>query len=101
MACDAMSIPSLKFPRNKIIEVSPRIFLLHASNFKQILLTTRKIIPASYQNEAKRIHIPGLAPEAIPESPKDIKISVPLIGVVSPLTGLGTPAEPANSLHKD
>ncbi len=28
MACDAMEIPKLKFPRNKIIEVSQPIFSL-------------------------------------------------------------------------
>lgn len=75
MACDAMHIPKLKFPRNEIIE----------------------IIPASYQNEAKRIHIPGLNPELIPGSPEDIKIPVPPSGFVSPLSGLGTPAEPSNT----
>ncbi|RAL60922.1 hypothetical protein DID88_010247 [Monilinia fructigena] len=46
-----------KFPRNEIIE----------------------IIPASYQNEAKRIHIEGLAPEIIPGSPEDIRIPVLLL----------------------
>ncbi|KAF7944411.1 hypothetical protein EAE96_010807 [Botrytis aclada] len=74
MACDAMNIPTLKFPRNEIIE----------------------IIPASYQNEAKRIHIDGLAPEIIPGSPEDIRIPVPPStapsGVQSPFSGIGTPA---------
>ncbi|EDN93223.1 hypothetical protein SS1G_09089 [Sclerotinia sclerotiorum 1980 UF-70] len=78
MACDAMNIPTLKFPRNEIIE----------------------IIPASYQNEAKRIHIDGLAPEIIPGSPEDIRIPVPPStgpsaipsGVQSPFPGIGTPA---------
>ncbi|KAH8597994.1 6-phosphofructo-2-kinase-domain-containing protein [Bisporella sp. PMI_857] len=69
MACDAMHIPTLKFPRNEIIE----------------------IIPASYQNEAKRIFIPDLAPELIPGSPEDIKIPVPPSGTLSPISGLGTP----------
>lgn len=69
MACDAMSIPKLNFPRNEIIE----------------------IIPASYQNEAKRIYIPGLPEETIPASPEDLKIPVPPSGFVSPITGLGTP----------
>ncbi|KAG4028120.1 hypothetical protein MFRU_024g00900 [Monilinia fructicola] len=70
MACDAMNIPTLKFPRNEIIE----------------------IIPASYQNEAKRIHIEGLAPEIIPGSPEDIRIPVPPSGIQSPFSGIGTPA---------
>lgn len=38
MHCSTMEIPELKFPRCEIIE----------------------IIPAAYQNNAKRIHIPGL-----------------------------------------
>lgn len=79
MACDAMSIPTLKFPRNEIIE----------------------IIPASYQNEAKRIFIPGVAPEIVPGSPEDIRIPVPPSGTLSPMSGLGTPAEPANPLSRD
>ncbi|CAG8975848.1 hypothetical protein HYALB_00010244 [Hymenoscyphus albidus] len=71
MACDAMSIPSLKFPRNEIIE----------------------IIPASYQNEAKRIIIPGVAEKIIPGSPEDIRIPVPPpSGGLTPLSGIGTPA---------
>jgi hypothetical protein len=36
-----------------------------------------QIIPASYQNEAKRIFIPDLAPELIPGSPEDIKSEQP------------------------
>jgi hypothetical protein len=56
-----------------------------------------KVIPKSYQNEAKRIYIPGLAPDLIPGSPEDIKIPVPASGVVSPLpgSGLASPAENA------
>ncbi|KAI9810969.1 MAG: hypothetical protein M1827_005700 [Pycnora praestabilis] len=69
MACNATDIPQLEFPRNEIIE----------------------IIPASYNNEAKRIHIPGLPDETIPGSPEDISIPVPPSGFVSPMTGLGTP----------
>lgn len=49
-----MDIPLLKFPRDEIIE----------------------IIPAAYQNEAKRIHIPGLDPKLVPGSPDDAKIPV-------------------------
>ncbi|KAK2743108.1 hypothetical protein FQN55_007559 [Onygenales sp. PD_40] len=65
MACNAADIPFLSFPRDEIIE----------------------IIPASYNNEAKRIHIPDLPPEIIPASPEDIKIPVPPSGVVSPMPG--------------
>lgn len=70
MACNATDIPKLSFPRNEIVE----------------------IIPASYNNEAKRILIPGLPQELIPASPEDLKIPVPPSGVVSPIQGLGTPA---------
>ncbi|KAI1255918.1 hypothetical protein MGN70_002659 [Eutypa lata] len=55
MHVGTMEIPVLKFPRNEIIE----------------------IIPAAYQNEAKRIHIPGLDPKTVPGSPEDIRIPVP------------------------
>ncbi|KAK9769152.1 putative 6-phosphofructo-2-kinase domain-containing protein [Seiridium cardinale] len=79
MHCSTMDIPTLKFPRNEIIE----------------------IIPAAYQNEAKRIHIPGLDPKMVPSSPEDIRIPVPSIpgsGTDSPAPlpggGLGSPAEP-------
>ncbi|KLJ12457.1 elongator complex protein 2 [Blastomyces silverae] len=65
MACNAADIPFLSFPRDEIIE----------------------IIPASYNNKAKRIHIPDLPPEIIPASPEDIKIPVPPSGVVSPMPG--------------
>ncbi|QUC18481.1 uncharacterized protein UV8b_02722 [Ustilaginoidea virens] len=47
MHCSTMEIPNLKFPRDEIIE----------------------IIPAAYQNEAKRIHIPGLDAELLVGSP--------------------------------
>lgn len=99
MHCSTMDIPSLKFPRDEIIE----------------------IIPAAYQNEAKRIHIPGLEPTIVPGSPHDTNIpitvqSIPTLGrdsgvasgVTSGITsgitsgqlspvagGLGSPAEPA------
>ncbi|KAI0911176.1 6-phosphofructo-2-kinase-domain-containing protein [Ustulina deusta] len=55
MHCSTMDIPKLTFPRNEIIE----------------------IIPAAYQNEARRIHIPGLDPNTVPGSPEDIRIPVP------------------------
>ena len=73
-----MDIPVLKFPRDEIIE----------------------IIPAAYQNEAKRIHIPGLDPKFIPSSPEDIKIPVAggsglPSGQMTPMSGgIGSPAEP-------
>ena len=69
MACNANDIPALSFPRNEIIE----------------------IIPASYTNEATRIIIPDLPQDIIPPSPQDIQIPVPPSGVVSPMSGLGTP----------
>lgn len=75
MACNATDIPTLSFPRNEIIE----------------------IIPASYNNQAKRIYVPDLPPEIIPPSPEDIKIPVPPSGIVSPLNGMGTPRGGAQS----
>lgn len=61
---------------------------------KITLNTTIKIIPASYNNQARRIQIPDLPPEIIPASPEDIRIPVPSSGVVSPISGgLGTPRE--------
>lgn len=85
MHCSTMDIPKLKFPRDEIIE----------------------IIPAAYQNEAKRVHIPGLDPNLVPGSPEDIKIPVPQSGGIyavagggggsgnmSPMPGLSSPAEP-------
>ncbi|KAK7708561.1 hypothetical protein SLS64_006663 [Diaporthe eres] len=67
-------IPKLKFPRDEIIE----------------------IIPAAYQNEAKRIHIPGLDPRMVPGSPEDIRIPVPSMppsGTLSPIPGLSSPVD--------
>ncbi|KAL2786053.1 6-phosphofructo-2-kinase-domain-containing protein [Aspergillus keveii] len=72
MACNAADIPFLEFPRDEIIE----------------------IIPESYQNEARRIHIPDLPEEIIPGSPEDIKIPVPSSGLSSPsVQGIGTPRD--------
>lgn len=72
-----MDIPNLKFPRDEIIE----------------------IIPAAYQNEAKRIRIPGLDPKLLPGSPDGISLpgsrplSRPESGQMSPIPGgLGSPA---------
>ena len=75
MACNATDIPTLSFPRNEIIE----------------------IIPASYNNKAKRIHIPDLPDGMIPASPEDIRIPVAPSGVVSPMNGLGSPMSGAQS----
>ncbi|OHE91072.1 6-phosphofructo-2-kinase [Colletotrichum orchidophilum] len=77
MHCATMDIPILKFPRDEIIE----------------------IIPAAYQNEAKRVHIPGVDPKITPGSPEDIRIPVPggsgtASGNLSPMPGLSSPAEP-------
>ncbi|KAK1835350.1 6-phosphofructo-2-kinase-domain-containing protein [Podospora conica] len=73
MHCSTRDIPKLKFPRDEIIE----------------------IIPAAYQNEAKRIHIPGVDPKMVPGSPEDIRIPVPGSPESSPLVGgLGSPSEP-------
>ncbi|KAI9832119.1 MAG: hypothetical protein M1826_002448 [Phylliscum demangeonii] len=66
MACHATDIPTLSFPRNEIIE----------------------IIPASYNNQAKRIPIDGLAPAIVPDSPEGIKSPLPPSRVVSPFAGL-------------
>lgn len=86
-----MDIPLLKFPRDEIIE----------------------IIPAAYQNEAKRIHIPGLDPKMVPGSPQDIMIPVPgsaiqsaqlspiASGIVSPAEPVGRPPEKVINTAKD
>lgn len=50
-------------------------------------MISTQIIPASYNNEARRIKIPDLPSEIIPASPEDIKIPVPPSGVVSPMLG--------------
>lgn len=78
MHCSTMDIPKLKFPRDHIIE----------------------IIPAAYQNEAKRIHITGLDPKCVPGSPEDIRIPVasePASGNLSPIAGISSPAELASA----
>ncbi|KAK2048806.1 6-phosphofructo-2-kinase [Colletotrichum somersetense] len=75
MHCATMDIPVLKFPRDEIIE----------------------IIPAAYQNEAKRIHIPGIDPKITPSSPEDVSIPVsasdPASGNLSPVPGLSSPVK--------
>lgn len=70
MACSANDIPTLQFPRDEIIE----------------------IIPASYNNSAKRIHIPDLPHKLIPGSPEDLNMPAPPSGSGTPFSGLGTPA---------
>jgi 6-phosphofructo-2-kinase/fructose-2,6-biphosphatase 4 len=73
MHCGTMDIPTLRFPRDEIME----------------------IIPAAYQNEARRIHIAGVDPKIVPGSPQDIRIPVPPgSGHMTPMTGLSSPAEP-------
>lgn len=67
MHCSTMEIPNLKFPRDEIIE----------------------IIPAAYQNEAKRVHIPGLDPTLLPASSPDI-VQTPLQGISVPAGGAGS-----------
>jgi len=89
MACDAMDIPKLRFPRNEIIEVCEA----HLFN-KCSLLTHMQIVPASYQNEAKRIHIPGVSADIVASSPEDLKMPVVNSGYVTPISGIGSPAEP-------
>jgi hypothetical protein len=49
-----------------------------------------QIIPASYNNEAKRIKIPNLPPEIIPASPEGIKAPAPPSGFATPVPGLGS-----------
>lgn len=76
MACNATDIPALSFPRDEIIEV----------------------IPASYNNEATRIKIPGIHENIVPSSPEDIKIPVPPSGSITPLgldpkTGSNSPRQ--------
>lgn len=68
MACDTMSIPKLKFPRNHIIE----------------------IVPASYQNLAKKIIIPGVDSLTAPNSPEEYRLPAGTMpsGVVSPMVQL-------------
>lgn len=70
MACSAHDIPKLEFPRDEIIE----------------------IIPASYNNSAKRIKIDGVDEKMVPGSPEGPEMPVPPSGTVSPFSGVGTPA---------
>lgn len=88
MACGAQDIPNLEFPRDEIIEVS------HTPSFVPFLIADSQcqIIPSSYNNEAKRVHIDGLPPKMIPGSPEDLQMPAPPSGLVTPFSGLGTPA---------
>ena len=70
MACGAADIPALQFPRDEVIE----------------------IIPASYNNSAKRIHIPDLSKNLVPGSPEGLDMPAPPSGQISPMSGMGTPA---------
>jgi hypothetical protein len=85
MACNAADIPFLSFPRDEIIEVS---CLLPCSKPKAD--HHGQIIPASYNNEAKRIKIPNLPPDIIPASPEGIKVPAPPSGFATPVPGLGS-----------
>ncbi len=94
MACNAADIPFLSFPRDEIIEVclAAQQCLVNANH-------TCQIIPASYNNEAKRIKIPDLPPEIIPASPEGIKAPAPPSGFVTPIpggmgSGLASPLKP-------
>ena len=84
MACNATDIPTLSFPRDEII----------------------KIVPASYDNKAKRIKIQDLPPDMIPGSPEDIRIPVPASGTMTPVnigdprSGTLSPVEGARSPKK-
>ena len=73
MHCSTMEIPNLKFPRDEIIE----------------------IIPAAYQNEAKRVHIPGLDSKLMPGSPDDFHIPAHISGTASGVAS-GAPSIPGS-----
>lgn len=49
-----------------------------------------QIIPASYNNHAKRIRIPDLPAEIIPGSPEGPKAAAPPSGFATPVPGLGS-----------
>ena len=59
-----------------------------------------QIIPASYNNQTKRILIPDLREKIVPDSPEDIRIPVPESGFVSPMPGIGTPQEPVDERQR-
>ncbi|KAF2502195.1 6-phosphofructo-2-kinase/fructose-2,6-bisphosphatase-like protein [Lophium mytilinum] len=99
MACNAADIPKLEFPRDEIIEVScPFHCPLDLSQHSHYSYSNshshqpEQIIPSSYNNVAKRIHIPDLSDRIIPGSPEDLQMPVPPSGTVSPFSGVGTPS---------
>lgn len=55
-----------------------------------MLTFVAQIIPASYNNQAKRIKIPDLPPEIIPASPEGPKAAAPPSGWATPMPGLGS-----------
>ncbi|KAI5289107.1 hypothetical protein KEM54_004395 [Ascosphaera aggregata] len=71
MACNAADIPFLSFPRNEITE----------------------IIPGSYHNTAKKIHIPNLPPDIIAASPEGMKTPGLVSGTSTPMPVLDEAAE--------
>src|ERR1700733_12961715 len=57
-----------------------------------LLTFSWQIIPASYNNEAKRIKIPGVPEDIIPPSPEGLKIPAPPSGWTTPIPSIGSPA---------
>lgn len=93
MACNAADIPNLEFPRDEIIEVRPfSSDSAYPHPKTHIRLIRSQILPASYHNISKRIHIPGLPQHLLPGSPEDIQMPAPPSGWTTPVPGLGTPA---------
>lgn len=76
MACAAMDIPELQFPRNQIIE----------------------IVPGSYTNEASRINIPGVPSEGLPDVSSPGALNLPVCttpsGSSTPLMTAAVPQVP-------
>jgi 6-phosphofructo-2-kinase/fructose-2,6-biphosphatase 4 len=64
---------------------------VHSPDITKPDLTLCQIIPSSYNNVAKRIHIPDLPDHVVPGSPEDLKMPVAPSGTVSPFPGIGTP----------
>lgn len=96
MACDAADIPFLSFPRDEIIEVGHLLcfplcssFPFPCSSHHWTPANVAQIIPASYNNEAKRIKIPDLPREIVPASPEGPKAAAPPSGFTTPVPGLG------------
>ena len=51
-----------------------------------------QIIPASYSNESRRVFIADVPDKIVAASPEGIHIPVPPSGIVTPFSGLGSPA---------